>query len=57
MRQLKTRCWKLRRGLRWMRKRLVRVLQVRMVSAGGVVVADGGVDVALRAKARVMLRL
>jgi hypothetical protein len=38
----------LRRVLVGMRKRLVRVLRERMVSAGGVDVADGGEDAELR---------
>ena len=46
-----------RRVLVGMRKRLVRVLRERMVSAGGVGVADGGGDVGLRARARVTRRL
>jgi len=52
MRRLRMRGWKLRLGLVGKRKRLARVLRVRTGSAGGVVVADGGGDVALRAKAR-----
>ena len=40
-----------------MRKRLVRVLRVRMDSAGGVGVADGGGDVGLRVRDRVRRRL
>jgi len=50
-------CWMLRRALAGMRKRSVRVLRGLMDSAGGGDVVDGGVDVALRARARVMLRL
>jgi len=57
MRRLRMRGWKLRLGLVGKRKRLARVLRVRTGSAGGVVVADGGGDVGLRAKARRMRRL
>jgi hypothetical protein len=52
-----TRCWRLRRVLVGMRKRLARVLRERMGSAGGEGVADGGGDVGLRARARVRHRL
>ena len=48
---LTTRCW-MQRRVRVRRMRLVRVLRVRMVSAGGVDVADGGVDVGLRVRLR-----
>jgi Ribonuclease G/E len=54
MRRLRTRCWTRRRVLAGMKKRLVRVLRARMDSAGGVDVADGGGDVALRARVRRM---
>jgi hypothetical protein len=40
-----------------MRKRWVRALRVRMVSAGGVGVADGGGDVGLRARLLLRCRL
>jgi hypothetical protein len=42
----------LRRVLGGTRKRLVRVLRERMVSAGGVDVADGGGDAELRVRLR-----
>jgi hypothetical protein len=54
MRRLRTRCWTRRRVLAGMKKRLVRVLRARMDSAGGVGVADGGGDVALRVRVRRM---
>jgi len=54
MRRLRTRCWTRRRVLVGMKKRLVRVLRARMDSAGGVGVADGGGDVALRVRVRRM---
>jgi hypothetical protein len=47
----------LRRVLVGMRKRLVRVLRVLMVSGGGVDVADGGADAELRARRRASRRL
>ena len=45
-----------RRGLVAMRTRLVKVRRVRMDSAGGEGVADGGGDVGLRARVRRTLR-
>jgi hypothetical protein len=50
-RRLMTRRWMLC-SVREMRKRLVKARRVRMVSAGGVDVADGGGDVALRVRGR-----
>jgi len=49
--RLRMRCW-MRRRVLGKKMRLVRVLRVRMVSAGGVDVADGGVDVGLRVRLR-----
>jgi hypothetical protein len=56
MRRLRTKVWRLRLGLVGKRKRLVRVLRVRMDSAGGVGVADGGGDAGSRARGRRMQR-
>jgi hypothetical protein len=56
MRRLRMRGWMLRLVLVGKRMRLVRVLRVRMDSAGGVGVADGGGDVGLRAKVLRMQR-
>jgi hypothetical protein len=52
MLRLMTRCWMLRRVRMEMRKRLVRAHPVRMDSAGGVGVADGGGDAELRVRLR-----
>jgi hypothetical protein len=49
---LTTKCWMQRRVWVGKRKRLVRVLRERMVSAGGVDVADGGGDAELRVRLR-----
>ena len=57
MRRLMMRCWMRRRVRVGMRKRLVRVLRVLMVSVGGVGVADGGVDAELRVRLRQRRRL
>jgi hypothetical protein len=51
-----TRCWMWRLGSVGKRMRLVRVLRVRMDSAGGVGVADGGGDAGWRARDRRMRR-
>ena len=47
-----TRCWRLRRVRVEMKKRLVRVRRVLMVSGGGVGVGDVGGDAALRVRLR-----
>ncbi len=49
--RLRMRCW-MRRRVLGKKMRLVRVLRVRMVSAGGVDVVDGGGDVGLRVRLR-----
>jgi len=51
-----TRCWMWRRVLLGMRKKLVRVLRERMVSAGGAGVAVGGGDAELRVRVLRMQR-